>query len=159
MIAGGYLAIPQKHKEPIQFVYKSGIYITCNEITTFSEQDNVAIRSHLFVVETTALIKKNLKPTNLLHMHYELSTTIMITTNMAFLSILLKLRKWNCLKTASYQLRDQRATLTSCQQNLLMKCSFDTKIKTKESGKEKKTISTSPIVTWIHRSIIRQFFL
>lgn len=69
MISDGYLVIPQNHKEPIQFVYKSGIHITCNEIPTFSEQDNAAITSRLFVVETTALTRKNPRATNWLRMH------------------------------------------------------------------------------------------
>ncbi len=69
MISGDYLVIQQKRKEPIHFVYKSVIYIPCNEIQTFSEQDNAAITSRLFVVETTTLTRKNPRATNWLRMH------------------------------------------------------------------------------------------
>ncbi len=69
ILQGGYVAIPQKHKETVRVVYRSGIYITCNEIPTFSEVDEEAIRSRIMVFETKSLPVKNPYATNWLRKH------------------------------------------------------------------------------------------
>ena len=63
-LQGGFLAMPQKHKEPTNFVYNSGAYITCNQIPNFSDVDDVAIRARLAVFETRSLPTKNANATN-----------------------------------------------------------------------------------------------
>ena len=69
ILQGGYVAIPQKHKEAVHLVYRSGIYITCNEIPPFSGVDEQAIRARITVFETKSLKKKNPYATGWLRKH------------------------------------------------------------------------------------------
>lgn len=64
VLQGGYIAIPQKHKEAVQFVYKSGIYITCNEIPKFTAVDDAAIEARLEIFKAKSLKEKNPTATN-----------------------------------------------------------------------------------------------
>ena len=64
VLQGGYIAIPQKHKEAVQFVYKSGIYITCNEIPKFTAIDDAAIEARLEIFQAKSLKEKNPTATN-----------------------------------------------------------------------------------------------
>ena len=58
-ILGGLIVVPIKHKDPAQFVYNSGFYITTNEYPDFGPGvDGEATRKRLAVFETKALPKK-----------------------------------------------------------------------------------------------------
>ena len=69
ILQGGYLAIPQKHKEPSNFIFKSPAYITCNEIPSFSDVDSTAIEARLEVFQTRSLPKKNPNATTWFRIH------------------------------------------------------------------------------------------
>ena len=69
ILQGGYLAIPQKHKEPTHFIFKSPAYITCNEIPSFSDVDSTAIEARLEVFQTKSLPTKNPNATTWLRKH------------------------------------------------------------------------------------------
>lgn len=64
ILQGGYIAIPQKHKEAVRVVYRSGVYITCNEIPPFAEIDDRAIRARLVIFQTKSLRSRNPYATN-----------------------------------------------------------------------------------------------
>jgi len=52
--------VPRKHKDPAQFVYNSGFYITTNEYPDFGAGvDGEAIRKRLAVFKTKALPKRD----------------------------------------------------------------------------------------------------
>ncbi|XP_065066524.1 uncharacterized protein LOC135692361 [Rhopilema esculentum] len=66
ILQGGYVALPQKHKEATHVVYRSGVYITCNSIPSFTEIDDAAIQTRLAVFKTRSLKERNPQATNYL---------------------------------------------------------------------------------------------
>ena len=59
ILQGGYVALPQKHKEATHVVYRSGVYITCNSIPSFTEINDAAIQTCLAIFKTRSLKEWN----------------------------------------------------------------------------------------------------
>ena len=60
IFAGGTFDVPQKHSEATRVNYKSGFYITTNELPNFgNEIDQAAIYKRLKVFTCKALPKKD----------------------------------------------------------------------------------------------------
>ena len=60
LILGGLIMLPVKHGEPTVLNYKSGFYITCNEVPNFvNPSDQEAIETRLAIFRTRSLPEKD----------------------------------------------------------------------------------------------------